>query len=145
MKTLEEIKASGDVFNLMNTEVMGIQMIAGQIYDRETQIFFTLGFDEDGWEHAAIHVGRGRKTPSWEIMCKAKRVFWRDDEDVVQIHPKASEYFHGFSGMNRDTGTIGGGARISKMEVLHLWRPKNGDWSLLNSTFNTKDDGGSDK
>lgn len=95
MKTLEEIKVSGAVFNLMDAFVMGIQMLCGQIYDRNLQIFFTLGFDEEGWEHAAIHVGNGRKTPSWEVMCKAKQTFWRDDEDVVQLHPKESEYFHG--------------------------------------------------
>ena len=136
MKTLEEIKASGAVFNLMNAAVMGIPMLCGQIYDRNLQIFFTLGFDEEGWEHAAIHVGNGRKTPSWEVMCKAKQTFWRDDEDVVQLHPKESEYFHGI-GM-KPSGK-------EKLEVLHLWRPVNGDWSLLNSVFKPKDDGSSAK
>lgn len=136
MKTLEEIKASGAVFNLMNAAVMGIPMLCGQIYDRNLQIFFTLGFDEEGWEHAAIHVGNGRKTPSWEVMCKAKQTFWRDDEDVVQLHPKESEYFHGI-GMKP--------SRKEKLEVLHLWRPVNGDWSLLNSVFKPKDDGSSAK
>ncbi len=136
MKTLEEIKASGAVFNLMDASVIGIQMLCGQIYDRNLQIFFTLGFDEEGWEHAAIHVGNGRKTPSWEVMCKAKQTFWRDDEDVVQLHPKESEYFHGI-------GMKPGGKE--KLEVLHLWRPVNGDWSLLNSIFKQKDDGSSAK
>jgi len=134
MKTLEEIKASGAVFNLMNAAVMGIPMLCGQIYDRNLQIFFTLGFDEEGWEHAAIHVGNGRKTPSWEVMCKAKQTFWRDDEDVVQLHPKESEYFHGIGISGKE-----------KLEVLHLWRPVNGDWSLLNSVFKPKDDGSSAK
>ena len=117
MKSIEEIKASGQVAGLIPTEVMGLKMLAGQLYDRNEQIWFTLSDNEDGWEHVAVHVGRGRKAPTWDVMCKVKAAFWRADECVVQIHPDEGEYFHGFDGM----------------EVLHLWRPVDGDWSKLNS------------
>lgn len=119
MKTFEQIKDEGNICNYAEVEIDGIKMLAGEIYDRTQKIYFTLGDNEDGWEHVAIHVGNGRKTPSWEVMCKAKAVFWGDDEEVVQIHPKKSAYFHGIEGAN--------------MEVLHLWRPKNGDWTLMNT------------
>ena len=117
MKTLDEIKADRIAFGMRSAEINGIKMLCGMIYDRNQKIYFTLGDDEDGWEHVAIHVGDGRKAPSWEVMCKAKATFWHDDEDVIQLHPKKKEYFHGVHGM----------------EVLHLWRPKDGDWSMLNS------------
>ena len=119
MKTLDEIREEGNVYGTMVTECCGIKMLAGMIYDRHEKIYFTLGTNEEGWEHVAVHVGNGRRTPSWEVMCKAKATFWRDDEDVVQIHPKKSEYLHGIEGGN--------------MEVLHLWRPVSGDWSELNT------------
>ncbi len=81
-----------------------------------------FGADEDGWEHVSVSP-KGSKyesdqpTPTWDEMCQIKRIFWGDDEQVVQIHPPESEYLHGIGG---DTN------------ILHLWRPKDGDWSALN-------------
>ena len=115
---MEEITAEGKIFNVQKIAYGGIEMLAGEIFDRGQRIYFTLGSEEEGWEHVAVHVGNGRRCPSWETMCKVKETFWRDDEDAIQLHPKKAEYFHGFSGSN--------------MEVLHLWRPIDGDWSRLN-------------
>lgn len=120
MKTIEEILNSGAVMNAKVMPVNGITVLAGQIYDRKQRINFTLGTNEDGWEHVAISVGGGRRIPTWDVMCKAKRTFWNDFEDVVQLHPKETQFFHGFP---------------KEMEVLHLWRPADGDWSLLNEMF----------
>ena len=39
-----------------------------------------------GWEH--VSVSYADKTPSWEDMDKIKKMFWRDDETVVQFHPR---------------------------------------------------------
>ena len=119
MKTIEEIREECNVYGMQECEVCGIKMLAGMIYDRNEKIYFTAGANEDGWEHVAVHVGNGRRTPSWEVMCKAKAVFWHDDEDVIQLHPKKTEYFHGIENAG--------------MEVLHLWRPVSGDWSELNT------------
>lgn len=52
--------------------------------------------------------GTTNKTPSWEVMCQVKDVFWLPEEEVHQIHPKKSEYLHG-------VGRI--------YDVLHLYRP----------------------
>jgi hypothetical protein len=49
-------------------------------------------------------------------MCEVKRAFWGDDEMVVQIHPTEDKFFHG---PTFDTN------------ILHLWRPADGDWSKL--------------
>lgn len=125
MRSVTEIKKSGKVLTMLPTSLFGIEMYAGQVYDRNENIFFTMGVCENGWEHVAVHVGRGKKLPTWDVMCKVKSVFWRDDEDVVQIHPRKSDYFHGFDGM----------------EVLHLWRPCDGDWGRLNDFYETFEGG----
>ena len=65
MKTFEQIKDEGNICNYAKVEIKRIKMLAGEIYDRNQKIYFTLGDNEDGWEHVAIHVGNGKKTPSW--------------------------------------------------------------------------------
>lgn len=75
------------------------------------------GFNEDGWEHVSVSSYKKKQLPSWEVMCRLKDMFWHKEEEVVQIHPRESEYIHGVN----DLGN-----------VLHLWRPVNGDWSVLN-------------
>ena len=48
---------------------------------------FTRGF---GWEH--LSASTRNKTPEWDIMCKLKEIFWRDDECCVEYHPKREDY-----------------------------------------------------
>ena len=79
--------------------------------------------DEEGWEHVSVSpkgskYEKDQPTPTWDEMCQVKAIFWGPTEMVVQIHPQESEYLHGIGG---DTN------------ILHMWRPKNGDWSALNS------------
>ena len=71
-----------------------------------------VGRNEDGWEHVSI-MKKCRKLPTWDEMCQIKDMFWDEEEEVVQIHPKKSEY-------------------VNIAEALHLWRPVGGDWSKLN-------------
>ena len=71
-----------------------------------------VGENEEGWEHVSVELS-ARRLPTWEEMCFIKDIFWDEEEMVVQIHPKQSEY-------------------VDITEALHLWRPKNGDWSKLN-------------
>ena len=81
-----------------------------------------FGFDENGMEHVSVSSFKIRKLPSWDDMCKLKDMFFRKDEMVVQIHPSEDQYVHGVQRLDEN-----------KLEnVLHLWRPKNGDWSMLN-------------
>lgn len=71
-----------------------------------------VGVNEDGWEHVSIELF-ARRLPTWAEMCYVKDVFWKEEEEVVQIHPKHSEY-------------------VDFTEALHLWRPVSGDWSFMN-------------
>lgn len=91
---------------------------------RHGRLVCVYGADEDGWEHVSVspyesvHETRC-PCPTWGQMADVKRLFWRDDETVVQIHPSEDEYFHG---PGFDTN------------ILHLWRPSDGDWSRLEET-----------
>lgn len=55
----------------------------------------------DGWDH--VSVSRKKRCPNWPEMCHAKRLFFEDDEVVIQYHPRESERVNPF--------------------CLHLWRP----------------------
>ena len=62
------------------------------------------------WEHVSVSLIN--RCPTWEEMCFVKDLFWREDEIVVQSHPKKSEY-------------------INKMPYcLHLWKPVVGEYVL---------------
>lgn len=60
--------------------------------------------DPSGWEHVSFSPYDHSKTPSWDDMCFLKDIFWGDEEQVIQIHPKKSEYVN------------------IMQNCLHLWR-----------------------
>lgn len=62
-----------------------------------------IASDQGGWRH--VSVSFPHRTPSWAVMCAIKRMFWSDDECVVQYHPPAASY------VNRHE------------HCLHLWQP----------------------
>ena len=77
--------------------------------------------DDNGYEHVSVSPkGSKRESdqpcPTWEQMCEVKKAFWRDDEMVVQVHPTEDKYLHG---------------PMFDTNILHLWRPSDGDWSRL--------------
>src|SRR5258708_37877369 len=59
------------------------------------------------WEHVSVHAqnGRRQRTPTWKEMAHVKDLCWDEEDIVIQIHPKRSEY------VNQHPHT------------LHLWRP----------------------
>ena len=61
--------------------------------------------DGMGWDH--VSVSMKRQTPTWSDMCVIKDIFFEEEEEAIQIHPKKSEYvnFHD--------------------HCLHLWRNQN--------------------
>lgn len=66
--------------------------------------------DGDGWEHVSVHVTRSEdskkmRTPNWKEMCFVKDTFWDGEDEVIQFHPKKSEYVN------------------CHPYTLHLWRP----------------------
>lgn len=61
--------------------------------------------DGEGWQHVSVSFGPDAKhTPSWELMCRIKDLFWEDEDVVVQFHPPKSQYVNNHA------------------YCLHLWR-----------------------
>lgn len=57
----------------------------------------------EGWEH--LSVSHKNKIPSWLCMQEMKEMFFKDDEECIQIHPKADNYIN------------------NNEYTLHIWRP----------------------
>lgn len=57
----------------------------------------------EGWDH--VSVSRANRCPNWPEMDHVKRLFFRDDETVMQLHVPSSDHisYHDY--------------------CLHLWRP----------------------
>lgn len=66
-------------------------------------MLFCIVSDGMGWEHVSVSLKT--RMPTWTELQFVKDLFWEDEEAVIQIHPKKSQYVnnHAF--------------------VLHLWRP----------------------
>ena len=56
-----------------------------------------------GWEH--VSVSTQKRTPRWEEMDYIKRLFWDDEEMVMQLHPPRSLWVN------------------NHPYCLHLWKP----------------------
>lgn len=72
------------------------------------------GWNEDGWEHVSITLTDVERCPKWDEMAYIKDLFWNEDELVVQLHPPKDQYVN------------------LHPHCLHLWRPVEGDFVLLN-------------
>lgn len=59
--------------------------------------------DGMGWEHVSISLPT--RCPNWDEMCLVKSLFWDDEEVVMQLHAKKSEWVS------------------NHPYCLHLWRP----------------------
>lgn len=82
------------------------------VFPKGQKASVVVGRNENGMEHVSIQMFVDR-LPKWNEMCFIKDIFWDEEEEVVQIHPKKSEY-------------------VNFTEALHLWRPVDGDFSILN-------------
>lgn len=66
--------------------------------------------DGDGWDHASVSViGKPQEVPTYAEMCFIKRLVWRDDETVMELHVPISEHINNHAG------------------CLHLWRPQGAE------------------
>ena len=99
MKSLKEITSSNRVTIKMASEDGGSGIISMPGW-KGTVIFSHGG----GWDHVSVSPEKMRITPSWDDMCQIKSIFFHDDEDVIQIHPKRAEYVN------------------NRPNCLHLWR-----------------------
>lgn len=69
----------------------------------------------DGWEH--LSVTHKNKIPSWLCMQEMKEMFFKDDEECFQLHPKAENYIN------------------NNEYTLHIWRPIDGMQQIPPSIF----------
>jgi hypothetical protein len=65
-----------------------------------------------GWNHVSVAPYAKRIIPDWDAMCKIKDIFFEDEEAVIQVHPKKSEYVNNMT------------------NCLHLWQCKYTDMVL---------------
>lgn len=61
--------------------------------------------DGEGWQHVSVSLEDDKSTPTWDMMCKIKDLFWEDEDICIQFHPAKSNY------VNHHPG------------CLHIWRP----------------------
>ena len=57
------------------------------------------------WKHVSVSFGQNKSTPSWDLMCKIKELFWEPEDVVMQLHPPRSQWISNHPG------------------CLHLWQP----------------------
>jgi hypothetical protein len=75
----------------------------------EGQLVKVIASDMGGWQHVSVSLeSRPNVPPKWSIMCHIKDLFWEDEDVVIQIHPRKSEYVNYHPG------------------CLHLWRCTDG-------------------
>lgn len=46
----------------------------------------------EAWEHVSVSLAT--RCPIWDEMNYVKRLFWNDDETVIQFHPKDAKYIN---------------------------------------------------
>ena len=56
--------------------------------------FWVIASNGGGWEHVSVSPVSGTSIPTWKDMCAIKDMFFEDEEEVIQIHPKKSEYMN---------------------------------------------------
>lgn len=110
MKNLKQIRDKRlRVICMPQNGTMGM----GIIKDGDFTASVVFGTHECGWEHVSISPFGGTM-PTWDQMCTIKDIFWHEEETVVQIHPKKSEYVN------------------IMQNCLHLWKAKTPDvWATL--------------
>lgn len=98
MKDLETIKKSVPFVKVIVPGILWATelSVAGQ----KGSVVFSP--DEGGWQHVSFSPYSG-KLPTWDAMCELKDIFFDDEEEAIQLHPKKSQYVN------------------VKENCLHLW------------------------
>lgn len=71
--------------------------------------------DDIDWEHVSVSLAN--RCPTWDEMCFVKNLFWKEDETVIQFHPKKSKY------------------KNLMPYCLHLWKKIGVEYELPNDIF----------
>jgi hypothetical protein len=103
MRNLRELDEN--IERRMNIECLDPSTEGSFVLRKDGVEFVIIASSGMGWEHVSVST-RNNRTPSWEEMCTVKRLFFKDDEVVMQLHPAEKDYIN------------------DNKFVLHLWRPK---------------------
>lgn len=104
-KDILEGKYTPDDFMINDSNTLAF---GGEYYDTNTNR--TLNFMmsiQGGWEH--LSVSMPSRTPTWDQMCTMKEIFFDDEEECVEYHPRKSEYID------------------AHPHCLHIWRLRMDD------------------
>lgn len=71
----------------------------------ESRVLTIIASDGAGWEH--VSVSTKSRCPNWREMDAVKRMFWDDEDAVMQLHVPRSSWVN------------------NHPYTLHLWRPIN--------------------
>ena len=106
MKSFGEIRRNkklkvNDVFTTSPGEFFG----SGWVHlDGSPAISVIFSNNENGLEHVSVAIKD--RDPTWGEMCHVKDIFWHDEEECYEIHPRKSEYIN------------------LHEHCLHIWRDK---------------------
>ena len=103
MKTRDEILSSPEVWDYSN-RLGRLDSALVKLPDCGT-CTVVWGNNENGMEHVSVSPLKKFRIPSWDDMCALKDIFFYNEEEAYQVHPKKSDYVN------------------IKQNCLHLWRP----------------------
>ena len=69
----------------------------------ESRTLNVIATNWGAWEHVSVSLET--RCPNWREMCHVKDLFWNDNEECIQFHPKKSDYIN-----------------LHKY-CLHIWKP----------------------
>lgn len=75
--------------NVNNEKVIQLKLMLNTQYDKQSCVKFTRALD---WEH--LSVSFDDMLPDWNYMQEMKEMFWNDDEECFQLHPKKENYIN---------------------------------------------------
>ena len=95
--------------------VLGMQAHIIPFRGRKLEVISSVDKASNGtWEHVSVVVRGANKCPDWDTMCFVRQLFWDDEDEVIQIHPKRSRYVNAHN------------------TCLHLWRLVGGfPWEMV--------------
>lgn len=103
MKTRDEILSNPKIWGPMKA-INNLDSALVKLPDCGT-CTVVWGDNENGMEHVSVSPLKKFRIPSWDDMCVLKNIFFYDEEETYQVHPKKSEHIN------------------IKQNCLHLWKP----------------------
>ena len=93
MKDINEIlkdKRIDQVLRKVNDDkAIQLKLMLNTQYNKQACVKFTKAL---GWEH--LSVSFDDMLPDWNYMQEMKEMFWKDDEECFQLHPKKENYIN---------------------------------------------------